>query len=119
MNIRNLIQVGLIGVALSATANAQQYDPRYDNGGGGVRYEQRAERGDLRRDLHRRDELARRVEKDRRDVEHERRELRHSNWFNAGHESRELRNAQNRLDRDYAQLRALDEHIARESRRRW
>ena len=117
MKMRNLIQVGLLGAALTVAASAQQqqqYDPRYEGGGG-----QRAERGDLCRDLHRRDELARRVEKDRRDVEHERHELRHANWFNAGHESRELRNAQNRLDRDFAQLRAIDEHIARESRRRW
>ena len=122
MKIRNLIQIGLIGAALAVSASAQpqqQYDPRYDNGGGAPRYDQRAERGDLRRDLHRREELARRVDKDRRDVEHERRELRHSNWFNAGHESRELRRAQDRLDRDSAELRALDARIARESNRRW
>lgn len=115
MKIQNWIQIGLLGAALTVAASAQQqYDPQYEGGGG-----QRAERGDLRRDLHRRDELARRVEKDRRDVEHERRELRHSSWFNAGHESRELRNAQDRLDQDFAQLRALNEHIARESNRRW
>lgn len=113
MNIRNLIQIGLMGAALTVSASAQQYYPQYEGGQyGGVR----AERGDLRRDLHRRDELIRRVERDRRDVEHERRELRHSNWFNAGHESRELRDAHARLDRDLYELRALDEHIAPESR---
>lgn len=114
MKIRSLIQVGLIGAALTLSASAQQY-PQYEGGQYGGN--QRAERRDIQRDLRRRDELARRVEKDRRDVEHERRELRHSNWFNAGHESRELRNAQARLDRDSAELHALDEHINRDSRR--
>ena len=112
MTIKNLIQVGLLGAALTVSMSAQ---PQYNGGYGG--YDQRAERRDIQRDMRRRDELDRRVEKDRRDVEHERRELRHSNWFNAGHESRELRRAQERLDRDSAELRALDEHINRDMRR--
>ena len=112
MKIRNLVQVGLIGAALAVSASAQQYGPQYNGP-----YDQRAERRDISRDMRRRDELARRVEKDRRDVEHERRELRHSNWFAAGHESRELRKAQERLDRDSAELRALDEHLNRDMRR--
>ena len=106
MKIRNLIHIGLLGAAL---ASAQQY--------GSPQYDQRAERRDISRDLRRRDELARRVEKDRRNVEHERHELRHSNWFNAGHESRELRHAQERLNRDSAELRALDDHLNRDTRR--
>ena len=114
MKIRNLIQVSLMGAALTVTASAQQYGPRYN---GGYGYDQRAERRDISRDIRHRNDLARRVEKDRRDVEHERRELRHSNWFNAGHESRELRRAQERLYRDSAELRALDEHIARDMHR--
>ena len=106
MKIRNLIQIGLLGAALTVSASAQQYDPRYAD--------QRTERRDIQRDMRKRDELARRVEADRRDVEHERNELRHSNWFTAGRESRDLRRAQERLNRDAAQLRALDEHIARD-----
>jgi len=113
MKIKNLIQVGLLGAVLAVGVSAQQYGPPQYNGP----YDQRAERRDISRDMRKRDELARRVEKDRRDVEHERRELRHSNWFNAGHESRELRRAQERLNRHLAELRALDEHINRDMRR--
>ena len=105
MKIRNLIQVGLLGAALAA---AQPQYPQYDN---------RAEHHDVQKDMRHRDELARRVEADRRAVDHERDELRHSKWFAAGQESRELRKAEDRLNRDSAELRALDDHIAREMNR--
>ena len=114
MKIRNLIQVGLMGAALAVSAGAQ---PQYDGGRGYDNRDYRAERRDVQRDIRHREELARRVEADRRAVEHERRELRHSNWFNAGHESRELRRAEERLDRDLNELRSLDKHIARDTRR--
>lgn len=116
MKIRNLMHVGLLGAALTVSATAQQYDPRYD-GGGRYAFDQRAERRDVERDVRKRDELARRVEADRRDVEHERNELHRSNWFTAGRESRELRRAQDRLNRDLSQLREMDEHIARDLHR--
>jgi hypothetical protein len=55
-----------------------------------------------------REDLLRRIEADRRAVEFERGQLRRANWFTAGRESRELRHARERLDRDLAELRALD-----------
>jgi hypothetical protein len=101
MTIRNLIRVGLLGAILAASAGAQSYD----------------ERRDINRDLRRRDELVRIVEADRRAVEHERAELCHSNFFSAGHERRELRRAEERLDRDLNALRAVDQHIYRDRER--
>ena len=110
MKIQKLMQVAmLMGAAFTATAQAQQQPYYRDNPGYGYRDQDR----DYRRDLHRREALERRVEADRRAVDRERRELRHSNFFERGHERRELTNAERRLDRDLAELRALDARLNR------
>jgi hypothetical protein len=102
MKIRNLIQVGLLGTAMAFMAGAQPA---------------RSERPDVEKDIRHRDQLARQVEADKRSVDHEREEWRRSSWYAAGRESRELRNAENRLNHDTAELRALDERIALEMNR--
>ena len=117
MKFQKLMQVGfLAGVALTATTVAQAQS-RYDGNNQGY-YDNRSGGGynsrDVQRDMRKREQLERRVEADRRDVEKERRELRHSNWFNQNHERRELTNAERRLERDTAELRALDAHINRD-----
>jgi flagellar motility protein MotE (MotC chaperone) len=100
MNIKQLFQVVLLSAAVfTATAQAQPYNRDYQ------------------RDLRKRDQLERRVAADQRAVDKERRELRHSNFFERGHERRELSNAERRLDRDLAELRALDAHLNAPGRR--
>lgn len=109
MKILSLVQITLMSAALVTSASAAQ---PY-----GAQPDQRAERRDISRDMRQREQLARQVEQDRRDVEHERQELRRANWFNAGRESRELRRAKDRLNRDTAALRALDQHLAYDLKR--
>jgi hypothetical protein len=107
MKFQKLMHIGLLAgvmfTASAAVAQAQTYN------GNGYNNEPRAEYGrDGRGDFRRREALERRVEADRRAVEHERRELNRSGWYNAGHERRELSAAERRLERDTAELRALD-----------
>jgi len=52
----------------------------------------------------------RRVEQDRRDVERERRELRHPDWSTPVMRAR-IAAARERLNRDLYELRAMDNHI--------
>ena len=107
MKIRTLMTIGLMAAGFATIAQAQAL-----YGGSpapGARYiDQRAERRDIGRDLRVREHLLRRIEADRRAVERERWELRHSSGFAAGHEYRELRAAEDRLARDYRELRALN-----------
>jgi len=113
MKIRNLMTIGLMMAGLAAMAQAQSYY------GGGYyapgRYAERdrrfGERREIGRDLRVREDLVRRIETDRRAVEHERWEARNSPWFAAGHEYRELRAAQDRLDNDIRELRAIDRDV--------
>ena len=104
--MKKLIQVVLLASAALSVTTAQA-QPQYNGGG----YYNR----DVQRDLRRREKLERQVDADRRAVDKERRELRHSNWFNQGHERRELTNAERRLERDLTELRALDAHIHRDT----
>ena len=110
MKLRNLMTVGLLMAGFGAAAQAQSY-----YGGGynqpGRYAEQRYERQEIGRDLRQREALERRVEFDRRAVEHERWELRRSPWFAEGHEWRELRAAQERLECDVRALRAFDRDV--------
>ncbi len=114
MKIRNLMTMGLLVAGCAAMAQAQNYGysvpaHRYAE----TRFD---ERRDIGRDLRVRENLLRRIEADRRAVEHERRELRYASWYNAGHESRELRAAQERLDCDYRELNAIDHDVNRDVR---
>jgi hypothetical protein len=89
MKLRNWISVGWMAAGLAMTAQAQE---PYHRGG-----EMRETGG--------RFELRRRVEADRRAVEEERMEFRRTGSF---HEARELRMAQERLERDLRMLRGFD-----------
>ena len=114
MKIRNLMTIGLMVAGFATMAQAQSY-----YGGGyspaGRYAEQRFdERRDIGRDLHQRNALVARVEADRQAVNHERWELNHSYGYAAGHESRELRAAQERLDCDTRELRALSGDLNRD-----
>ena len=110
MNIRNLMTIGLMAVGFATMAQAQSYyGGGYYNPTPAGRYvEERYERRDIGRDLRVREDLYRRIEADRRAVEHERWELRNSPGYLAGHEYRELREAEERLGRDIRELRALN-----------
>ena len=117
MKIRNLMTIGLMVAGFATMAQAQSYYGGGYNAPG--RYaagrEQRFdERRDIGRDLRVRENLMRRIEADRRAVEHERWELRNSPWFAAGHEYRELHAAQERLENDYRELRAIDRDVNRD-----
>ena len=113
MKIRNVMTIGLMVAGFATMAQAQSYYGRgYDAPGRYAEREQRFdERRDIGRDLRVREDLIRRIEADRRAVEHERWELRNSRGFAASHEFRELRAAQERLERDYRELRALDRDV--------
>jgi hypothetical protein len=117
MKFRKLMQVGMLaGTALTAAANAQA-QTRYDGGNQGYYGDNRGYNRDVQRDVRKREKLERQIEADRRAVDKERRELSHSNWYKQGHERRELTNAERRLERDLAELRALDAHIGRDTGR--
>ena len=122
MKIRNLATIGLMVAGFAAMAQAQSYYGGGYNAPGRYseqRFDQRRfdERRDIGRDLRVREDLARRIEADRRAVEHERWELNHSPWFAAGRESRELRAAEERLERDMREMRALNGDLNRDFNR--
>ena len=125
MKIRNLMTIGLMAAGIAAMAQAQTYrDGGYNNPAPGryavePRYDERRfdERRDIGRDLRVRENLLRRIEADRRAVEHERWELRDSPYFAAGHEYRELRAAEERLEGDVRELRTLNGDVNRDFNR--
>ena len=118
MKIRNLLTIGLMVAGFATMAQAQNYYGSVYNAPG--RYvEQRDERRDIGRDLRVREDLNRRIEADRRAVEHERWELRHSYGYVAAHESRELQAAQFRLDNDYRALHGVNVDLYRDRRDRY
>ena len=90
MKSRNLLAIGLAMAGFATMAQAQTY---YNGNYVG-------------RDLRMRDNLVRRVEADRRQVERERIDLRYANRYNAGREFRELNAAHARLECDRRELRA-------------
>lgn len=101
MKLNKLMTVGLMVAGLAALAQGENYyGPRTAN------YERR----DVSRDLRERNELLNRIDADRRAVEHERMEARASGW-RSGHELRELRAAQARLDADLRQLDLMDRDL--------
>lgn len=123
MKIRNLMTIGLMVAGFATMAQAQSY---YGGGYAPGRYAEREqrfyERRDIGRDLRVREDLVRRIEADRRAVEHERWELRNAPRFAEGHEFRELRGAEERLESDVRQLHAIDHHVNRDFdryNRRW
>jgi hypothetical protein len=89
MKIRNLMTIGMLVAGCATLGQAQTVygpghnDPRFTG-----------------RDLGMRGEAVRRVEADRRQVEHERVDLRYANRYVAARDSRELRAAEARLQCD-------------------
>lgn len=124
MKIQNLIAIGLMA-AFATMAQAQSYYGGGYNAPAGLREnryssereERFDERRDIGRDLRVRENLMRRIEADRRAVEHERWELRNASWYSAGHEFRELCAAQERLERDYRELHMTDRDVNHDIRR--
>ena len=116
MKIRNLMTIGLMVAGFATMANAQSYyGGGYYNPNPAGRYvDEHNDRRDIGRDLRVREDLYRRIEADRRAVEHERWELRNSRGFAAGHEYRELRAAQERLEWDMRELRSLNGDVNRD-----
>ena len=119
MKIRNLMTIGLIVAGFATMAQAQSYygGGSYNTPGRYAAEHRFDERRDIGRDLRVREDLNRRIEADRRAVEHERWELRNAPGFAAGHEYRELRAAQERLENDYRELRAMNGDLNREFNR--
>ena len=113
MKIRNLMTIGLMVAGFATMAQAQTYYGGGYNSGGGERFERR----DIGRDLRVREDLERRIEADRRAVDRERWEARRAPGFVAGHEYRELRQAQERLECDLRELRALNGDLNRDFNR--
>ena len=108
MNIRNLMTISLMAAGFATMAQAQSYyGGGYNNAPAPRFVNENHERRDIGRDLRVREELVWRIEADRRAVEHERWELRNSSGFATGHEYRELRAAEERLECDVRELRAL------------
>ena len=113
MKIRNLMTIGLIVAGFATMAQAQSYYGGGYNPTPAGRYVTE-QRRDIGRDLRVREDLIRRIEADRRAVDHERWELRNSRGFAAGHEYRELRAAEERLECDRRELRAMNGDVNRD-----
>ena len=101
MKIRNLMTIGLLVAGCATMAQAQDF------------YGQRR---DVGRDLRVREDICRRIEADRRAVEHERAELRYSGPYRAGHEWRELQAARERLNYDERSLGSVNRDLYRDRR---